>query len=102
LQIDQDGHAWIAANEPCGLVMVDTKSKTVVYDDVELADCIEPVGVSLDANGNVWLPDFGANAAYKFDPIDLTSTRTEGLHGPYTYSDMTGAGLRLVVHKPVG
>jgi streptogramin lyase len=102
LQVDQDGLAWIAANEPCGLVMVDTKSKSVVYDDINLPDCIEPVGVSVDIEGNIWLPDFGANAAFKFNPNTFSALRTEGLHGPYTYSDMTGAGLRLVTHRPEG
>jgi streptogramin lyase len=102
LQIDQEGQAWIAANDPCGVVMVDTKTSELVYENIELTDCMEPVGVSIDMDGQVWLPDFGANAAYRLDPDDLTSARTLGLNGPYTYSDMTGAGLRLVVQTPVG
>jgi hypothetical protein len=30
------------------------------------------------------------------------TTTTTGLIGPYTYSDMTGAGLGLVVNPPQG
>ena len=48
----------------------------------------------------MWVPDQGANLAYKVDPILYTSTQTTGLFQPYTYSDMTGAGLGLVTNPP--
>ncbi len=102
LQVDQEGQAWIAANDPCGVVMVDTKTSALIYSQIELQDCREPVGVSVDIDGQVWLPDFGGNSVYRLDPDELSTVRTVGLQGPYTYSDMTGAGLRLVAHQPVG
>jgi hypothetical protein len=40
--------------------------------------------------------------AFRFDPASAQVTITEGLRGPYTYSDMTGAGLDLVVNPPTG
>lgn len=102
LQIDREGQAWIAGNEPCALIQVDTATASLVRDDIALPGCVEPVGVSIDVEGFVWLPDFQANMAYKLDPTDYSSTTTEGLVGPYTYSDMTGAGLNLVVNPPTG
>lgn len=101
LQIDRDGQAWIAANNPCGALQIDTASLSVVAD-IELPGCSGPVGVSIDVDGNVWLPDREANLAFKLDPSDYSTTTTPGLVGPYTYSDMTGAGLGLVVNPPAG
>jgi hypothetical protein len=51
--------------------------------------------------GYVSVVDQTANQAFKVHPdtyqIALTAT---GLTGPYTYSDMTGAGLDLVTNPP--
>jgi hypothetical protein len=102
LQVDRDGFAWIAANDPCGVVKVDTATSTLLDDAIQLPGCGEPVGVSIDIDGMVWLPDRDQGLAYKLDPVALTSTQTMGLVGPYTYSDMTGAGLGLVVNPPQG
>jgi streptogramin lyase len=100
LAIDKDGYAWIAGNNPCGLVQYDTQSDTLVNPHVELPDCGQPVGVSIDVDGAVWVVDRDADRAYKVDPVDYAVTTVEGLVDPYTYSDMTGAGLGLVVNPP--
>jgi DNA-binding beta-propeller fold protein YncE len=103
LAIDQDGHAWIAGNQPCGLIRYDTVIGQTVASHIELPNCIEPVGVSIDAAGFVWVVDRGASVAYKVDPDTQTVAATvTGLVGPYTYSDMTGAGLDVVVNPEVG
>jgi hypothetical protein len=60
------------------------------------------VGVSIDVDGFVWIPDQGANLAFKMDPVTYATTTTTGLIAPYTYSDMTGAGLGLVYDPPIG
>jgi hypothetical protein len=60
------------------------------------------VGVSIDVEGSVWVVDRGANVAFKVQPDSYTVETVEGLVGPYTYSDMTGAGLGLVVNPPQG
>ncbi len=102
LQIDRDGVVWIAANSPCGAISVDASSMSILNGNIALPGCIDPVGVSIDVDGSVWLPDREANVAFKLDPVTLTSTITSGLLGPYTYSDMTGAGLGLVTNPPAG
>ncbi|MEX1368034.1 MAG: hypothetical protein AB1Z98_33195 [Nannocystaceae bacterium] len=103
IQIDRDGQAWLAGNNPCRLVQVDIATETVVDEAIELPGCGDPVGISIDADGFVWVVDRQSDRAYKVDPhsheVQLT---VEGLVGPYTYSDMTGSGLNLVTNPPVG
>lgn len=102
LQVDREGTVWIAANDPCGAISVDAESMTFLETDIPLPGCDDPVGVSIDVDGSVWLPDRQANVAFKLDPATLDSITFTGLVGPYTYSDMTGAGLGLVVNPPAG
>jgi streptogramin lyase len=102
MMIDRNGHLWAAGNAPCGLVQFDTAAGLIINAAVPLPGCVTPVGVSIDVDGFVWAPDQGANVAFKVDPITYMSTSTAGLVQPYTYSDMTGAGLGLVVNPPQG
>lgn len=97
LAIDETGHAWIAGNSPCGLVRYDTIAEAVVDANISLPGCGEPVGVSIDSDGDVWVVDRMAQLAYEVEPIGYATRTVSGLVGPYTYSDMTGAGLSLVV-----
>ncbi len=97
MTVDADGQAWVAMNEPCALALVDTTAMTFTDTDIEIPGCSEPVGVSIDAEGYVWIVDKGSNSAFKMDPETLTIEEVTGLDGPYTYSDMTGAGLALQV-----
>jgi hypothetical protein len=97
VQIDQEGRVWGAANGPCRLIEVDVATKQFIDSDIALPGCVSPWGVSIDNEGYVWVVD-KANQAFKVDPdtyqIDLVVT---GLVNPYTYSDMTGQGLQLVL-----
>lgn len=97
LAIDLDGHAWVAGNTGCALLRFDTRSETVVDPAIALPDCVEPVGVSIDSEGEVWVVDRKAERAYEVKPDDYATRVVKGLVSPYTYSDMTGAGLGLVV-----
>ncbi len=100
--IDRNGQLWAAANSPCALVQFDLASRTIVNANIALGGCGTPVGVSIDVDGFVWVPDQGANLAFKVDPTTYAFTTTLGLIQPYTYSDMTGAGLGLVTNPPQG
>ncbi len=106
MAIDRDGYAWMAyrtsnMNANCGVTKYDTSTRSLVAH-TDLPGCIEPVGVSVDVEGFVWVVDKGANHAYKVDPDACTAETVTGLVSPYTYSDMTGAGLDLVVNPPAG
>lgn len=100
LAVDRNGEAWIAGNNPCALVRYDTAGDTLVNAAIALPDCVTPVGVSIDVDGMVWVVDKDADRAFKVDPSDNTVVTVTGLVDPYTYSDMTGAGLGLVAHPP--
>ncbi len=103
LMVDKDGIAWIATNEPPGLAAIDTATETVLAPSIQIPGAIMPVGVSIDVDGYVWVVDQAANSAFKIDgdTYQLSGTTT-GLNQPYTYSDMTGAGLDLVTFPPTG
>jgi hypothetical protein len=106
LMIDSEDRAWFAVDRVdtfggCGLGLIDVSTGQVIQSAISLPGCETPVGISIDIEGYVWVVDQGANTAFKVDPdtyqIDLA---VSGLAQPYTYSDMTGAGLRLVVIPP--
>jgi hypothetical protein len=101
LMVDKDGIAWVATNSPAGLAAIDTDTDTVLAPSIEIPGAIQPVGVSIDVDGYVWVVDDLANAAFKIDGDTYQlAGMTTGLVAPYTYSDMTGAGLDLVTFPP--
>lgn len=103
VQIDNEGRAWFAGNNPCRLLMVDTATGTLVEDAIPLPGCGDPVGVSIDVDGFVWVVDREAEVAFKVHPETYEVVHTvTGLVEPYTYSDMTGHGLNLVTNPPQG
>ena len=101
LQVDTEGRAFIAYNGGACLVVVDTETKQVINPGVQIPGCSTPVGVSIDVDGYVWVVDQGSGQAFKIDPDTYQVALTVGgLDSPYTYSDMTGAGLNLVINPP--
>ena len=95
--VDKEGRVWGAGTGPCRLVQADAATDTYTATNIALPGCGSPWGVSVDNEGYVWVVD-KANKAYKVDPdtyaVELIVTE---LIGPYTYSDMTGQGLQLVI-----
>jgi len=78
-------------------VEFDADTGTITNSSIALPSCVTPVGVSIDVEGFVWVVDKDADKAFKVDPDTHTiAAEVDGLVSPYTYSDMTGAGLRLV------
>lgn len=108
MMIDGDDRAWFAVNDSgptngCGLGLIDTLTGDILAEAIELPGCATPVGVSIDVEGFVWVVDQAADAAFKVDPETFeTELVVDGLDAPYTYSDMTGFGLNLVVNPPAG
>jgi streptogramin lyase len=106
LMIDSEDRAWFAVDriDPfggCGLGLIDVSTHEVVSSAIPLEGCSTPVGISIDVEGFVWVVDQGANAAFKVNPESYqVELSVGGLSQPYTYSDMTGAGLQLVVLPP--
>ncbi len=55
-------------NNRSSQVEVDVASDTVLDNAIALPGCDDPVGVSIDPEGFVWVVDRGANQAYKVEP----------------------------------
>jgi hypothetical protein len=101
MNVDREGQAWVAGNSPCRLALFDAAAGVELDDSIALPGCVDPVGVSVDRDGYVWVVDRGASVAWKVDPsFHLIVGMVTGLVNPYTYSDMTGQGLNLVVNPP--
>lgn len=114
--VDAEGDAWMAfKGGPCGLGHFSLA--TGLVEVIDIPECNNPVGVSIDINGFIWIVDtFGRlqapqgepqptsnGVAHKVDPATgATVSSTSNLVQPYTYSDMTGGGLNLVSFPPVG
>ena len=94
---DGEGTIWNSINDK--LYAIDTESLEVV-DTITLDDQDWESGywgVAIDVDGYVWsIPRYGSDA-YRVDVTDHSFEVVEGLDGAYTYSDMTGFTLNLVV-----
>ena len=88
---------WGAGTGPCRLVHASVADVKYVNANIPLPGCSQPWGASIDNEGFVWIVDKG-NKAFKVNPdtyaVELV---VNGLVNPYTYSDMTGQGLQLVL-----
>ena len=101
LAIDREDRVWVAGNSPCRLSLFDRLNDNVINDSIALPGCSDPVGVTIDRDGFVWVVDRGASVAWKVDPVAQTIVATvTGLTSPYTYSDFSGSGLDLVINPP--
>ncbi|MBV1861940.1 MAG: hypothetical protein KUG77_26195 [Nannocystaceae bacterium] len=104
IAIDREDRVWVAVdsaapNNGCGLALIDAVSGDVVDDVLTIPGCATPVGVSVDFEGFIWVVDETIDAAFKINPDTLsTELMVDGLDQPYTYSDMTGFALNLVVN----
>jgi hypothetical protein len=107
IAIDEEEHLWMVTNDPCGVARFDIPTLTWLDPHITWSSCVEPVGVSIDFEGHVWVVDREAERAVKLKPnppgqgADVVAEVT-GLVWPYTYSDMTGAALNLVINPPEG
>ena len=95
MQADGEGRVWVGSygGMGTGVVAIDVQSLEVL-DFIPIAASVTK-GVSIDFYGYVWVVDM-ASSAYRVDPDTHMYEAYSGLNGAYTYSDMTGAGLKNV------
>ena len=97
ITVDHEGHAWIAANNHCGLGRFDTRAENWLGTLLALESCVEPVGVSLGRGDRIWVVDRGAESVYRLNRDSLEYEFMTGFVRPYSYSDMTGRALALQI-----
>ncbi len=100
IQEDREGWMWIATTAQWG-----NGAQAVNRETLELGPFVElpgtiTKGVSVDVFGHVWVVD-SVSTAFRIDRTSLAYDAYDGLNFPYTYSDMTGWGLRNVA-APAG
>jgi hypothetical protein len=95
---DQQGRMWVGIVGGIQAVDVETMALT---DVVMFAnEMIQSKGISVDVDGFIWAVPDSQDRAYRVDPTDLSYQMIGGLMGAYTYSDMTGGGLKTVACNP--
>jgi len=96
---DAEDQVWIASNtggtNGCGMMQVDGINLTAVQFHT-FPQCGTPVGMSIDVDGDVWLVDYDG-WAFEIDPVSYQKTLVPVANVHYTYSDMTGGGLKNAV-----
>ena len=95
MQADTEGRVWVAIYSPNpGVTAIDVETLQIL-DTIQIPNGGITKGVSIDFEGFVWVVNMGSNA-YRVDPDTHMFESYDGLDGAYTYSDMTGAGLKNV------
>jgi DNA-binding beta-propeller fold protein YncE len=96
MQADNQGRVWVGSygGMGAGVVAIDVNTLEVL-DFIAMPNAGVTKGVSIDFYGYVWVVNM-ASSAYRIDPDTHMFQSYDGLNGAYTYSDMTGAGLKNV------
>ncbi len=104
LQEDGQGRMWIAAypwDVQRGVYGIDSETATQI-DFIDMTPYApQSRGISIDFEGNVWMID-QTSSAYRINPETKQWQVYSGLNAPYTYSDMTGWGLKNSVPPTQG
>ncbi|HEY0135193.1 MAG TPA: hypothetical protein VGB85_13990 [Nannocystis sp.] len=95
LQQDAEGRMWIADYSLPGTRAIDPETLQTLTSISLPSGSVK--GISIDFYGYVWVVDMQASA-FRIDPDTQEFQSYDGLVGPYTYSDMTGWGLKNVAN----
>ncbi|MCA9713318.1 MAG: hypothetical protein KC468_01335, partial [Myxococcales bacterium] len=95
IQEDAEGRLWLGAYGQNGVYAIDGQTLEVL-SYTPLPTTGQSKGVSVDFYGYVWVVSDGGNAAVRMDPETFQYEVYSGLSDPYSYSDMTGWGLKNV------
>ena len=95
IQEDAEGRMWLGAYGQNGVYAIDSMTMQVL-DYVPLPTTGQSKGISIDFFGYVWVVSDAGTTAVRYDPVAKTFDLYQGLNSPYSYSDMTGWGLKNV------
>ncbi len=99
IQEDAAGRMWIAKYpwQATGAWGLDVETMELVAEIDLTGTAVSSRGISIDFEGNVWVVEDGARA-FRVDVENNNQWEVyEGLTGAYTYSDMTGWGLKNII-----
>ena len=96
IQEDANGKLWLGAYGQNAVLEIDGATLQV------LSTTPVPVGgqskgISIDFYGYVWIVGDAGSVAARMDPVTKQIQTYAGLDAPYSYSDMTGWGLKNVL-----
>jgi ligand-binding sensor domain-containing protein len=101
IQEDGQGRLWLGAYGQNGVYAIDGDTLQVLsYTAVPTTG--QSKGVAIDFFGYVWVVSDAGTTAVRLDPDTLEIQTYAGLNEPYSYSDMTGWGLKNTSGDPQG
>lgn len=101
IQEDGEGRLWLGAYGQNGVYAIDGDTLQVLsYTAVPTTG--QSKGVAIDFFGYVWVVSDAGTTAVRLDPDTLDIQTYAGLDQPYSYSDMTGWGLKNTTGDPQG
>jgi hypothetical protein len=101
IQEDAEGRLWLGAYGQNGVYAIDGDTLQVLsYTAVPTTG--QSKGVAVDFFGYIWVVSDAGTTAVRLDPDTLDIQTYAGLDSPYSYSDMTGWGLKNTTGDPQG
>jgi hypothetical protein len=101
IQEDAEGRLWLGAYGQNGVYAIDGDTLQVLsYTPIPTTG--QSKGVAVDFFGYVWVVSDAGTTAVRLDPDTLQIQSYTGLDQPYSYSDMTGWGLKNTTGSPQG
>ena len=101
IQEDGAGRMWLGAYGQNGVYAIDSDTLQVLsYTAIPTTG--QSKGVAIDFYGYVWVVSDGGNLVARLDPDTFEIETYTGLNSPYSYSDMTGWGLKNTTGDPQG
>jgi hypothetical protein len=96
IQEDAKGKLWLGAYGANAVIEIDGDTLQVL-STTPVPTTGQSKGVSIDFYGYVWIVSDAGNTAVRLDPNTKMFQTYAGLNDPYSYSDMTGWGLKNAV-----
>jgi hypothetical protein len=101
IQEDAEGRMWLGAYGQNGVYAIDGDTLQVLsYTPIPTTG--QSKGVAVDFFGYIWVVSDAGTTAVRLDPDTLDMQSYTGLDQPYSYSDMTGWGLKNTAGAPQG
>lgn len=94
--IHPGGTAWVTSEMPCVTAVIDLATLSFVKS-YSFGNCSLPRGVSVDAQGRVWVASYGSQIT-RLEPDETEGLFIDMFGGHESLGDMTGRGLFHVVY----